>query len=252
MTQWNIGTIQEALAAAFPQREMIVFRDRRLSWGEVASRTRRLANLLHGAGLGCHRERSELRPWESGQDHLALYLYNGNEYLEGMLGAYKARVAPFNVNYRYVAEELLYVLRDAGTRALLYHASFAPLLREVLPQLPDVTLLLQVDDGSGEALLPGAVDYERALAGASDTAPDVAPTGDDLYILYTGGTTGMPKGVLWRQEDIFFGAMGGRLMGGAAVGSVEELVGATVYLASGAASFTTGEIVTIDGGLTLR
>ncbi len=224
MTQWNIGTIQEALAAAFPQREMIVFRDRRLSWGEVASRTRRLANLLHGAGLGCHRERSELQPWESGQDHLALYLYNGNEYLEGMLGAYKARVAPFNVNYRYVAEELLYVLRDAGTRALLYHASFAPLLREVLPQLPDVTLLLQVDDGSGEALLPGAVDYERALAGASDTAPDVAPTGDDLYILYTGGTTGMPKGVLWRQEDIFFGAMGGRLMGGAAVGSVEELV----------------------------
>ncbi|MFM7736727.1 MAG: acyl-CoA synthetase [Alphaproteobacteria bacterium] len=225
MKPWNIGTINEELARAFPEREMIVFRDRRLTWGEVASRTRRLANVLRGAGLGCRRDRAGLEPWQSGQDHLALYLYNGNEYLEGMLGAFKARLAPFNVNYRYVAEELLYVLRDAGTRAILYHACFAPLLREVLPQLPDVKLLLQVDDGSGEPLLPGAVDYEQALAAANDALPDVGPTSDDLYILYTGGTTGMPKGVLWRQEDIFFGALGGRVIGSAqAVGSIEELV----------------------------
>ncbi|MBU6283586.1 AMP-binding protein, partial [bacterium] len=225
MKPWNIGTINEELAAAFPEREMIVFRDRRLTWGEVAGRTRRLANVLHRAGLGCRRERTGLESWQSGQDHLALYLYNGNEYLEGMLGAFKARVAPFNVNYRYVAEELLYVLRDADTRAILYHACFAPLLREVLPQLPDAKLLLQVDDGSGEPLLPGAVDYEQALAAASDAPLDVRLSGDDLYILYTGGTTGMPKGVLWRQEDIFFGAMGGRIIGSAqAVESIEKLV----------------------------
>ena len=89
MKPWNIGVINEELAKAFPEREMLVFRDRRLSWGEVAGRTRRLANVLRGAGLGCRRERTGLEPWQAGQDHLALYLYNGNEYLEGMLGAFK-------------------------------------------------------------------------------------------------------------------------------------------------------------------
>ncbi len=221
---FNLGVINEAIAEAIPDREAIVWRDRRISWQDLRSRSRRLANLLTQAGLGCRRERDELAPWESGQDHMGLYLYNCNEYLEGMLGAFKARVAPFNVNYRYVAKELLYVLRDAGTRAMIYHAGFAPLLREVLPELPEVRLLLQVDDGSGEPLLPGALDYQRALEGSSDAAPAVRATPDDLYMLYTGGTTGMPKGVLWRQEDIFFAAMGGRLPGGMSVGSLPELV----------------------------
>ena len=221
---FNLGLINEAIAAAIPDREAMVTSTHRFTWRDVAARSRKLANLLRAAGLGCHRERAELQPWESGQDHLALYLYNGHEYMEGMLGAYKARVAPFNVNYRYVAEELLYVLRDADTKAIVYHASFAPLLREVLPKLPPMKLLLQVDDGSGEPLLPGAADYESALAAASDATSDVTPTGDDLYILYTGGTTGMPKGVLWRQEDIFFAALGGRMLGGPEVGSVEEVV----------------------------
>ena len=100
----------ETVAEAVPDRECLVFRGRRLSFGDVTDRTRRLANYPLDRGLGLHRERSELQPWESGQDHLALYLYNGNEYLEGMLGAYKARVAPFNVNYRYVEQELIYLL----------------------------------------------------------------------------------------------------------------------------------------------
>jgi acyl-CoA synthetase (AMP-forming)/AMP-acid ligase II len=221
---FNLGLIQEAIADAVPDREAMVTAQHRFTWRDVQRRSRQLANLLRGAELGCHRERSELQPWESGQDHLALYLYNGHEYMEGMLGAYKARVAPFNVNYRYVAEELLYVLRDARTQAIVFHATFAPLLREVLPKLPAMKLLLQVDDGSGEPLLPGAQDYEKALAAASDAKPDVTPSPDDLYILYTGGTTGMPKGVLWRQEDIFFAALGGKIMGGPEVGSLEELV----------------------------
>jgi acyl-CoA synthetase (AMP-forming)/AMP-acid ligase II len=223
MSSFNLGVVHEAIAERIPDREMITWRDRRLTWRDVQLRSRRLANLLRGAGLGCHRERGELASWESGQDHLAIYLYNGNEYIEAMLGAFKARVAPFNVNYRYVADELLYVLKDARTRAIVYHASFAPLLREVLAKLPPMALLLQVDDGSGEPLLQGALDYEAALAGASAAPPDVEPSPDDLYILYTGGTTGMPKGVLWRQEDIFFGAMGGRLMGIVTAQSVEEL-----------------------------
>ncbi|HEY8515303.1 MAG TPA: acyl-CoA synthetase [Candidatus Binatia bacterium] len=224
MSSFNLGVINEAIADAIPDREALVTAQRRLTWRDLQLRTRRLANLLRSRGLGCRVERSELAPWESGQDHLALYLYNGHEYLEGMLGAYKARVAPFNVNYRYVAEELLYVLRDARTRAIVYHACFAPLLREVLPKLPEMALLLQVEDGSGEKLLPGALDYEQALADSSDAPPDCQPSPDDLYILYTGGTTGMPKGVLWRQEDIFFAALGGKMFGGPEVTSLEELV----------------------------
>jgi fatty-acyl-CoA synthase len=204
----NLAALHEAIAAAVPDRECILFRDRRLSYADVTDRTRRLAAVLRAHGLGAHRERSALQNWESGQDHVALYLYNGNEYLEGMLGAYKARCAPFNVNYRYVDEELLYLFDNADARAVVYHASFAPTLARLRDKLPKVKLWLQVADESGEALLPGALDYEHALAAARPDAPEgLSP--DDLYILYTGGTTGMPKGVLWRQEDIFRAAMGG-------------------------------------------
>ena len=114
---FNLAEIHEAIAAAVPERECIVHGARRLTWAQVNDRSRRLANLLRARGLGGTRERAGLDGWESGQDHLALYLYNGPEYLEGMLGAFKARVAPFNVNYRYVEEELLYLMRDARPRA---------------------------------------------------------------------------------------------------------------------------------------
>ena len=228
----NIGLVHEAIAAAVPDRECIVFRDRRLTWGEVAERTRRLASALHDRGLGCHTERAELDGHESGQDHLALYLHNGNEYLEGMIGAYKARVAPFNVNYRYVADELAYLLDDAGATAIVFHSAFAPTLAEVLPQLPKLRVLLQVEDGSGHGLLPGAVDYEEALAAAAPVLPPVTPSPDDLYILYTGGTTGMPKGVLWRQADIFPAALGGSDPA-SVEGSSYEAVGEGAFAATG-------------------
>jgi fatty-acyl-CoA synthase len=201
-----------------PERECLVFRDRRLSWAEVTDRTRRLADVFRRHGLGCRRERRELRNWESGQDHVGLYLYNGNEYLEGMLGAYKARLAPFNVNYRYVDEELEYLFDNADAKAVIYHASFGPTLARIREKLPKVHLWLQVDDGSGEPLMPGALSYEQALAEATPAEPTgLAP--DDLYILYTGGTTGMPKGVLWRQEDILRAAMYP-----GEVGSLEQIV----------------------------
>jgi fatty-acyl-CoA synthase len=186
-----------------------VFRDRRLRWADVTERTRRLADVLRTHGLGCHRERAGLAHHESGQDHVALYLHNGNEYLEGMLGAMKARCAPFNVNWRYVEDELLYLFRDADARAVVYHARFAPVLARIRGRLPALALWLQVADDSGEPLLPGALDYEAALA-AAEPAPPSGLTPDDLYILYTGGTTGLPKGVLWRQEDIFRAALAPR------------------------------------------
>jgi len=203
----NLAVIHEAIAAAIPERECVVFRDRRLTWAQLTDRTRRLASVLRRHGLGCRRERGDLAGWESGQDHVALYLYNGNEYLEGMLGAFKARTAPFNVNYRYVDEELEYLFGNAEARAVVYHACFAPALARVRNELSQVDLWLQVDDGSGEPLLDGALDYERALAEASPAPPPDDLSADDLYVLYTGGTTGMPKGVLWRQEDIFRAAL---------------------------------------------
>ncbi len=215
----NVAEAQEAIGEAIPDREAVVFRDRRFTYAEWNERTRRLGNYLSSLGLGCHRERASLADWESGQDHLALYLYNGNEYLEGMLGSYKARVAPFNVNYRYVDDELVYLLNDAKAKAIVYHAEFAPRVEAVRSAVPTLEHFIQVADDSGNGLIPGAVDYETALAGSSADRPDVTWSPDDLYILYTGGTTGMPKGVLWRQSDILFSALGG-----GAHGSVAEMV----------------------------
>jgi acyl-CoA synthetase (AMP-forming)/AMP-acid ligase II len=226
---FTLADLNEALAASIPDREAIVTATRRLTWGELATRSRRLGRLLANAGLGCRRERDSLAPWESGQDHVALYLYNGHEYLEAMVGAVKARTVPFNVNYRYVEDELLYLLRDAGTRAIIFGGSFAPMLARVLPKLPAPALLLQVDDGSGAPLLPGARDYEDALAATSDAPLGITTTDDDLYIVYTGGTTGMPKGVLWRQADIFYAAMGGRVPGQQPVTSIEDVVARAQY-----------------------
>jgi 3-oxocholest-4-en-26-oate---CoA ligase len=223
---FNLAEINEAIAAAIPERECIIFRERRLTWRDFNLRTRRLANFLVSRGLGCHQERMGLQNFESGQDHLGLYLHNGNEYLEGMVGAYKARVAPFNINYRYVENELVYLLNDADCHALIYHARFAPTLEKIRAELPHLKVLLQVTDESSNALLPGAIDYEDALRQSSDARPALEWPGDDLYILYTGGTTGMPKGVLWRQEDIFFGALGGQPLGQASHPSIESVVAA--------------------------
>ncbi|MGH9133729.1 MAG: AMP-binding protein [Ilumatobacteraceae bacterium] len=205
----SLADVHEAIAATRPDDECLVFRDRRLTWADVTERTRRLANHLVDRGLGCRTERAALERHESGQDHLAIYLHNGNEYLECMLGAFKARVAPFNVNYRYVADELAYLMGDAQATAIVVHSQFAPTLASVLPRLPDLRVILQVPDESGHELLPGATWYEDALDSVSASHPPVGWSADDLYILYTGGTTGRPKGVLWRNGDAMVECFGG-------------------------------------------
>jgi fatty-acyl-CoA synthase len=212
-TEFTLVGVFESVAEAVPDRAAVVQGSRRLSYGELAERALRLASYLHDHGLGARAERSNLAGHESGQDHLALVLYNGPEYIEGMLGAYGARVAPFNVNYRYIGDELRYLIADAEPKGVIFHASLAPVLGPVLADMHSSAVLLQVEDGSGNDLLPGAADYEAALADGDPTGPPVTPNPDDLYILYTGGTTGMPKGVLWRQHDIFMAAMGGQVVG---------------------------------------
>lgn len=227
-TQFTVPAVAKAVAAAIGDRELLIQGDQRFSYAQAVKRANHLAGYLHSRGLGCHTERSTLAGHEAGQDLLGLYAYNGNEFVEALLGAFQARVAPFNVNFRYVKSELAYLLKDSGATALLYHAAFAPRVAEVLPELPQLRVLIQIADDSGNELLYGAVDYEDAIAhGARLAPPDLQHSPDDLYVLYTGGTTGMPKGVLWRQHDIFMTSFGGRnLMTGQPFGSVDEIVAA--------------------------
>lgn len=212
-TRFNLSTVFDTVARAVPDREVMVRGERRWRYREINARIDGIAHYLAGRGLGCSTPRDELAGHESGQSHVGLYLRNGNEYFEAMVGAYRARAAAFNVNYRYVAEELLHLFGDASTRALVYHAEFAPQVAEIRDRLPRLEVLIQVADDSGNELLPGAVDYEAVVHTPAPGEPLPEPDGDDLYLLYTGGTTGMPKGVLWRQHDIFLSAMGGRPFG---------------------------------------
>src|SRR5690349_18089840 len=224
-TTFTVPAVAKAVASAIPDRELVIQGDRRYTYAQVIDRSNRLAAYLHSRGLGCHTERSALGGHEVGQDLLGLYAYNGNEFVEALLGSFDARVAPFNVNFRYVMSELQYLLADSGATALLYHAAFAPRVAEILPDLPQLRVLIQIADDSGNDLLEGAVDYEAALASVSPQPPPVQHCADDLYVLYTGGTTGMPKGVLWRQHDIFMTSFGGRnLMTGEPSSSIEEIV----------------------------
>ena len=196
-----IVDILRAIARDRPTAEHTVAGDRRLTWAETDDRSDRLAGVFASAGLGCTAERATLPRHRSGQHHLGILTYNRLEYLESMVGCWKARVAPFNINYRYGPSELEHLLTLAATSALVVQGSLAERVAGIVDRLPDLRLILQIDDGSGAERIPGALDYEEAL-GLSQGAPtDRAPSPDDLYLLFTGGTTGLPKGVMWRNGD---------------------------------------------------
>ena len=194
---FNLADLWESVADEVPDRTALVCGDRRLTFAELEERSTRLAHRLLDLGVGPG-------------DHVGLHLMNGTEYVEGMLAAWKIRAVPINVNYRYVEDELRYLFDDAGLVGVIHHRSFAPRIAAVAGDLPHLRWCLTVDDGSGGDTtgLPGGEDYEAALA-ASSAERDFGPrSGDDLYVLYTGGTTGMPKGVVWTQEDAFHACMG--------------------------------------------
>ncbi|MDV3126563.1 acyl-CoA synthetase [Mycobacterium sp. 21AC1] len=202
MTEWTIGAVVDAIAEAVPNREMTVCGDRRSTFAESADRTRRLANYLARHGIGAHIERSALNRWECGQDRVAIIMHN-DLYPDMVIGCLKARAVPVNVNYYYSPVEVADLLAYIRPRAVIYHRSLGAKFAEVL----DVELMISVGDGDGDELA-GAVTLDEALAqGDPGCAP--APSPDDLLMICTGGTTGRPKGVLWRQGDIYVSSMNG-------------------------------------------
>jgi acyl-CoA synthetase (AMP-forming)/AMP-acid ligase II len=204
--EWSLSAVQDAIASAVPKREMLVFGEIRRSYGEVRRRTAGLAAFLAERGLGARRERSDLERWECGQSPVALVMHNRCEYIESMLACFRARAVPFNVNHHYTPGELRALLDMLGTEGIVYQRRLGPLLAGALDGLH--LLLIDIDDGSGHAPLPGSTPYESAVArGDGGPVPQASP--DDLYTVCTGGTTGSPKAVLWRQADIFVAGMGG-------------------------------------------
>lgn len=193
---FNLADLFESVADTVPDRTAIVSQQRQLSFRELDQRATRLANCwkAHGIGPG---------------NHIGLQLYNGSEYLEGMLAAYKLRAVPININYHYVAAELQYLYTDADLVAVVTHQAFAPNVALVAGGVAKLQHVFCVSDDSGAAIDSHFHDYERALADSSDLRDFAQRDSDDIYIVYTGGTTGMPKGVMWHHKDIFFGAMGG-------------------------------------------
>src|SRR3954470_17164205 len=205
--EWSLPAAIDAVTDAVPDREMLVWAQVRRSYAEVRERTRGLGAFFRDRGLGVRRGRSPLARWECGQRPVAILCSNCPEYVEAMLGAYRARAVPFNVNHHYNATEVASLLDQIGAEAVVYHRRLAPLLAAC----GDVAdrVFVDVDDGSGVAPLPGSVAFEVAVGDgrAGDELPAASP--DDLYLVCTGGTTGRPKGVVWRQADVYVSAMGG-------------------------------------------
>ena len=176
------ATAWESIADVIPDAPAVTNGDVTRTWREYDERAARVAAAYHAAGLGPDSK-------------IGLYLYNGNEYLEAQYAAFKMRGVPVNVNYRYLDDELWYLLDNADAEALVYHTSLADRVGRVVGRLPELKLLIEVDDG-GEHHVGGALSYNDVIAG-TEPMPRIKRSEDDIYMLYTGGTTGMPKGVMY-------------------------------------------------------
>jgi len=213
MTGWNFADVYEAVAARVPERPCQVQGDRTITWTQFDQRADALAADLLAAGL-------------THQSKVAAYLYNCPEYLETYIAAFKGGFAPVNTNYRYGHDEIAYLFGNADAEAVVFHAAFVDLLEGVRHDLPGVRRWYCVADGT--VLVPEwAVDYESVVSvpAAGPVRGPWGRSGDDLLLLYTGGTTGMPKGVMWRQDDLFsvLGAGGNAVLGVPPAESIDEL-----------------------------
>ena len=212
---WTLADVWEAIAAAQPAAPAQIQGPRVLTWAEMDARADALAAHMLARGLG-H------------QAKVAGYLFNGPEYLETYFAAFKAGLAPVNTNYRYGPEEVTYLFDNADAEAVVFHAGFAELIEKIRPRLPKVKAWIAVAE-PGYAVPTWADDYDAVVSKTPASRPVRAPwgrSGDDLLLLYTGGTTGMPKGVMWRQDDLFqvLGAGGNAALGIPPATSIAELI----------------------------
>jgi len=207
--RFQLADLMESVADAVPGREAIVYGDHRLTFRQFDDRATQLAHYLRSQGIGP-------------ADRVGLYLYNCNEYLEGAFAAFKLGASPVNINFRYVEEELRYLCDDADLKAMIFHREFAPRVAAVIDKLPLLKILIVVDDGS-TTVGPPATEYESAIRDQPTTRDFPERSGNDVYLLYTGGTTGMPKGVMWRHEDVFFAGLQGGNPGGPDITAPEQL-----------------------------
>lgn len=188
MSGWNIADLLGVVAEEVGDAPAVVQGDRRLSWREFDARTEALATQLIAAGL-------------RRQDKVVQYLRNCPEYVESFAAALKASLVPVNTNYRYGPDELTYLWQNADAAAVVFAGSFGPTIERMRGAVPSVRLWLWVDDGSDECPR-WAMPYEAAMSAPAMAQRSVKRDGDDLVLLYTGGTTGLPKGVMWRQDDL--------------------------------------------------
>jgi 3-oxocholest-4-en-26-oate---CoA ligase len=189
---WNLADIWERHADRFPDAPAQLQGERRVDWAELDRRADGIATALLGAG--CQRG-----------DKVAHYLYNCPEYLESTFAMFKAAVVPVNTNYRYTDDELAYLWDNADVVAVVFHGCFAERCAAMRSRTPRVRTWIWVDDGSAPCP-QWAIPYEQAAASATRRVhPPWGRSPDDLYIIYTGGTTGLPKGVMWRQDDLVGG-----------------------------------------------
>jgi len=217
VTNWTYADLLEGVAAAVPNWVAQLHGERSFTWAQFDQRADALAAHLLASGL-------------TEQSKVAAYLYNGPEYLETYFAAFKAGLAPVNTNYRYGPDEIRYLFSNADAEAVVFHASFTALIEQVRPDLPGVKVWYVVDDLDGVvgSRPDWAVPYEEAVTAEPAARPVAGPwgrSGDHLLLLYTGGTTGMPKGVMWRQDDLFnvLGAAGNATAGIAPITSVADL-----------------------------
>lgn len=190
---WHFASLFETVASLVPDKPALVEGATRRNWRDYEDRAARLAALLVEHGIAPDAK-------------VAIYGHNSPEFLEAQFAVFKARAVPINVNYRYVEEELAYLFDNADVEAVFFDARFAPRLAAIRDRLPKLKLFVQIDDGSGETLA-GALDYEAEIAG-HDPLPPLEYSEEDIYMVYTGGTTGMPKGVMYRQGDFTRGVAG--------------------------------------------
>jgi len=211
---WNFADVWEAIVAVQPERAAHIQGDRVITWGEMDARADALAAHFIARGL---RQ----------QGKVAAFLYNGPEYIEAYYAAFKGGFAPVNTNYRYGPEELFYLFDNADAEAVVFHSGFTEVLEKIRGRLTGVKAWIAVAE-PGHPVPAWADDYDAIVAEVPAARPVKAPwgrSGDDLLLLYTGGTTGMPKGVMWAQDDLFnvIGAGGNALLGIPPATSIEEL-----------------------------